>query len=329
MKEKHSYYAIILVFLLCFIGNIVVGEDMASAFNYKYKGVTFKCSENSGNTVTITGWKERGAKSVVVPAQTMDRKGKIYTVTDVGNYISGSSCSVEELYLEEGIKEINKRAFYEYHKLKKVFLPSTIKRIGKGAFGNMDKVDTIYVPTEKYDSIALSLIESGMRSWIGKTSVKYIHEEDMLPGDREPEEDESVHVESPVATETTVPVVSGIPTLKVVSFKKVSSSIAARTDQRIDYNQNLCALVKVSIAKYQASYGGDYIPEPVMNYVAFNRKGRDYVWLAEGATEMEIYSENKEFEPLVVNFSDESKKKVKKLESGSVYELLLRITYVY
>lgn len=101
------------------------------AFDYTYKGVTFKCKK-AGNTVIITSFDVK-APTVIIPAVVYDGNQE-YKVKSVSTFLNGVNYLAETLVLEEGIEEIDKFAFNEFRKLRSAVLPSTIKHVGKNAF---------------------------------------------------------------------------------------------------------------------------------------------------------------------------------------------------
>ena len=101
------------------------------AFDYKYKGVTFKCKVE-GKAVCITGFDVK-ATDVAIPS-VVSNKGVEYPVKSVSTFMNGVNYNTVTLLLEEGIEDIDKFCFNEFRKLQSVTLPSTINHIGKTAF---------------------------------------------------------------------------------------------------------------------------------------------------------------------------------------------------
>lgn len=116
------------VCLVLFMCQICV---LLHAFDYTYKGVTFKCKK-AGNTVTITSFDVK-AQTVVIPAVVYDGH-QAYKVRTVSTFLNGVNYLAETLVLEEGIEEIDKFAFNEFRKLRSAVVPSTVRAIGKNAF---------------------------------------------------------------------------------------------------------------------------------------------------------------------------------------------------
>lgn len=266
----------------------------AYGFKYYYKGVTFDCKPHKGNTVTIKGFDMR-ARKVVIPSKVTD-SGKTYTVKTIDTFSAFEVLSVESIVIEEGIVEIEKRAFYNCKKLKTVTLPSTLLMIGKDAFKNMRDPSGISIPSEEIKGL---LVISGLD----------------LPENTEY-----------IMPTNTVSAPLGTPMIEVVSFTKTGNSLGARVNQRIDNSGRLCALVKVVLAGYKANYSGDFIPEPYLNYIAYNKEGKDYVWLVNNARSINVYSDEKQFEPKTIVFGNVNRN-IPYLESGCVYELLIRIVH--
>lgn len=268
---------------------------MAYGFKYYYKGVTFECKAHKGNTATIKAFDSR-AKKVIIPSKVTDG-GTSYAVKTIDTFSAFELPEVESLVIEEGVVEIEKRAFYLCKKLKTVMLPATLQMVGKDAFKNVGDPSAISCPNEEVRGL---LVISGLNM---------------------PETEAA-----PVTQAATAPAVYGTPVIEVVSFTKTGNSLGARVNHRVDNGGNLCALVKVVLAGYNANYSGDYIPEPYLNYIAYNKEGKDYVWLTNNARSINVYSDKKEFEPQTIVFGDVNRS-IPYLESGSVYELRIRIVY--
>lgn len=288
----------------------------AYGFKYIYKGVKFKCEIQNGNVVTIK-MISPNAKVVHVPAEVVDGKtGRAYPVKIIDTFSQFVKPNTETLKIEEGVEIIRKNAFLQCRKLKVVSLPNSIRKIEKNAFKRMkDKRGIIYQSKE----IGEMLEASGIYYY-------YLAGPALPPA--EAERAEKPREERPQRFMTSQPVsADSLPVVKVVSFKKVDGSLGAHTNYRLDYSEKLCALVKVTLVGYDADYSGDYIPEPRLNFIAFNKEGKDFVWLTEKATGMNIYSPNKAFEPRYIDFKTLNPD-IPFLESGNVYELNVRIVNV-
>lgn len=120
---------------ICLLFLLLQMSVLIHAFDYIYKGVTFKC-KISGQSVIITAFDVR-AKYVVVPAKVMHNGGE-YKVRSISTFLNGVNYMAESLELEEGIEDIDKFSFNEFRRLRKVTLPSTLSHIGKNAFRNND-----------------------------------------------------------------------------------------------------------------------------------------------------------------------------------------------
>lgn len=131
------------VCLLFFMCQICV---LLHAFDYTYKGVTFKCKK-AGNTVIITSFDVK-APTVIIPAVVYDGNQE-YRVRTVSTFLNGVNYLAEALVLEEGIEEIDKFAFNEFRKLRSATLPSTIKSIGKNAFRDSSVINDKPLLTEE------------------------------------------------------------------------------------------------------------------------------------------------------------------------------------
>lgn len=125
MNQMHFKWVVSAVLLLCCVA--------ASAFDYEYKGVVFKCRP-VGTIAVIVGF-DREATDVVIPAIVEDN-GTKYVVTEVNTFINGFVYNTRTVKIEEGIQRIAKHAFIEFHQLNKVTIPSTIQQIGRNAFRN-------------------------------------------------------------------------------------------------------------------------------------------------------------------------------------------------
>lgn len=292
---------------------------IAYSFDYSYRGVTFRCKITGENSVTVKSWKARNTKEVTVPAIATDRDGKNYNVTSVDVYISGDSYSTERLVLENGISRIEDRCFHEFFKLKRVIIPANITYIGVKAFGNVksSKLMEMFSECPDSESIIKALSRANYTSEVKSSSDKPRNQ--TIP-------------QKPIATQerpnagNPVPIV-GTLVVKSKAFYKVENSIEAIRGKMFDYRNKPCALVKITIARYKPSYSSNDIPEPALNYISYNVKGKDHVWMVDGATSLYVYSDNKEFEPATLFFRDISKGTIPSLESGCVYELQLRIEY--
>lgn len=297
------------ILLLLFL---IVGVQ-AYGFEYIYKGVKFECKILNGNMVTITKISPN-AKTVYVPAEATDSKtGRIYPVKFINVYSNFYKPRTETLMIEEGVEIIEKRAFAQYIKLKKVSLPSTIRKIGKNAFRNMKYHNGIVYPTARIGE----LLEA---SGIDFYSLAGPTKKDTTPGQTEQaavERERRFPRPQPVSADS-------LPVIKVVSFSKVENSLGARTNSRLDYSDKLCALVKVTLVGYDADYSGDFIPEPRLNFISYNKEGKDWIWLTERATGFNIYSPDKDFEPKHIEFKIYNQD-IPYLESGCLYELNIRI----
>lgn len=117
--------------LLVFANILSISSVIAQKFNYRYKGVEFKCKVE-GQNVCIIGFDVK-ANEVVIPAYVSN--GNVsYSVKKVSTFINGNNYFATSLVLEEGIEDIDKFAFNEFRKLQSASLPSTIKHIGRNAF---------------------------------------------------------------------------------------------------------------------------------------------------------------------------------------------------
>lgn len=295
------------------------------SFDYTYKNVTFRCEGNEDGTAKITSFTRR-AKEVVVPSEVVNpKRNAVYKVKTIDLHFVGDAYKAQTLEIEEGIENINKRCFLEFRSLTKVVLPASLQFVGKDAFYNVKNKKCIVLPTEQVKNL---LTVSGLHYGdLGEPLAIAV------PQAAAPAVASTKPAAKPTATSPARPatllkpnLANGAPVIKAVSLEKVSNSIAARIDQRVDNRQELCAIVRVTFAGFQVDYGGDFLPEPVVNYVAFNRKGKDYVWLVNKATSLDVFSPDRYFEPATIDFKSVNPA-IEKLEGGSVYELKLRLDY--
>lgn len=326
MKLFNCKSVILLLSLLC--------AGTTAAFKYEYKGAVFNCAEEGNGVVAITSWSSRSLKNVVIPAIVKDEYGDEYRVRSINVYSSGSSYSVEELEIEEGVQKIEKRCFHDCFRFTKVKLPASLVYIGKYAFGNVKdrRVLDISADSERLKGL---LVESGVKFPAAASASMAEQPKPAKPEAKKKDRQESSppavglpSVASAVAGgdgAEEAPASIATPVIRVVSFTK-SDALMTRTDYRPDNTGKPCALVKITFAK-EADYSGDFIPEPLMSYIAFNQKGKDCVWMVDKATSLYVYSNKREFEPCEVNFNAISGGKIPALETGCVYELKLRLGY--
>ena len=253
------------------------------AFEYSHKGVIFTCKVLKDQTVCITKF-DRNAKTVEIPGQVIDyKKRKTYKVKSIDLHFNGYTYLTEELIIGEGVEELASRCFLEFCSLTKVILPSTLKTTGKKIFCyDMDE-KAIEIPTTNVKNI---LVLSGID--YNKLS-------------------EPIHPDTPENI------------FKNISFIKKAEAMK-HSEQRVDNDNNLCALIKVSINK-KSNYNSSYIPEPVYDYISFNKKGFDYIWLKDGATSITLFSDDKEFENIELNLAGLTNGEIPKIEAGYIYEL--------
>lgn len=309
------------ILLLLFL----IADVQAYGFDYMYKDVIFKCKviNKNSKTVSISSWKKRNVEDVTVPASVIDEDNNEYSVTSLDVFESGISYSTENLIIEEGVKRIEDRCFHEFFNLKNVYLPSSLTYIGKRAFGSLRKTEAFHVPEECSDR-ELILKTLTHPNYKGVHYISY-----NKPGIDKA--DKPVSVSRPVTATVSHPTDAnaekGTPVIKSKNFFKVENSIEAIKGKIFDYKNKPCALLKITIAKCKPSYSSSDIPEPILNYINYNVKGKDNVWMVDGATSIDVYSNSKEFEPVTLSFKEVSKGKIPSLESGCVYELQLRLEY--
>lgn len=255
---------------------------VANAFDFSYKGVIFACKVLKDQTVCITKF-DRTAKSVEIPGQVMDYKNrKKYKVKSIDLHFNGYTYLTEELTIGEGVEELEKRCFQEFISLRKITLPQSLKVVGKKSLDFIN-INLIEIPTEEVKNL---LVLSG---------IDY----DKLS--------EPLYAQQPEDL------------FKIVSFIKKQEEMR-HSEQRVDNDNNLCALIKIT-ANRQLNYSSPAIPEPTYGYISFNKKGIDYVWMKDGATTLTLFSDNKEFENILLDFKEVSEGEIPKLEAGYIYEL--------
>lgn len=289
----------------------VLSCNIAYGFDYIYKDVKLRCDIKNGNVVTIT-MIDPHAKTVYIPAEVTDKKtGRTYPVKIIDVFSPFVKPKTETLTIEEGIEIIYKNAFSMFTKLKQVSLPATIRKIGKHAFAKMKDHKGIVYPNQNIGEL---LEASGINFYSLSRPTVVSTESDM-----QAEEGRQRLFPRPQVVS-----LDSLPVIKVVSFEKIDNSLGARTNHRLDYSEKLCALVKVTLVGYDADYSGSFIPEPRLNFIAYNKEGKDLVWLTEKATYLNIFSPDKDFEPKTIEFGKYNKD-VPYLESGCLYELNIRI----
>lgn len=302
MNKKIIIFTIICMFSKALFGQLLI---KGNEFQCIYKDVVFTCHELDDKNISIIKFDGR-ARTVEFPSEVTDKVvNKSYHVKSINAYSTNAPYLTEEIIINEGIEAIEKKCFLNFKNIKKVILPSTIQWIGKKAFANISLPHHIIFPTaEIKDLLVLSGLKYNQLSDpTGTRNIDKISNDDNK-------------------TET---IKRGTGVIKVISFAK-TNALSARIDQRVDNSNNLCALIKISI-NGEACYSSDFIPEPAKNFIAYNRKGYDYVWMAANASNLDIYSDKRQFEPMTLNFNKLSNGEISVLESGIVYELKLRIYY--
>lgn len=294
-------------------------------FDYIYKGVIFRCKANGDNSVTVKSWRSRTTKSVTVPATVLDERGKSYNVTSLDVYVSGDSYSTERLVIEEGVSRIEDRCFHEFFRLKSVKLPYSVTYLGVRAFGNVksSQIYDLLAECDNRDLVVEALLHSNYKGGVYLSSgVSGNAASHPTPPAPRP----AVKEERPVADSGKAPD-AGALVIRARRFFKVENSLEAVKGKMFDHTNRPCALVKVTIAHHKPSYSSNDIPEPMLNYISYNVRGKDHIWMIDGATSLDVYSNTKEFEPATLFFREISNGAVKALESGCVYELQLRVEY--
>lgn len=100
--------------------------------------------------------------------------------------------------------------------------------------------------------------------------------------------------------------------LSIASFSEYTSDLSARTYSRQDLNNTDCALVKVRLAQFGATFNGIVIGE--VEY----KTSEYWVYMADGSKKLTVMVPN--FLPLDITFADYN---IPRLESKSVYVLTI------
>lgn len=111
-----------------------------------------------------------------------------------------------------------------------------------------------------------------------------------------------------------LPLLSYSQTLQIREFSQQDQDATARTQKKLDNNDNPCALVKVQLAKSGADFDGQVVAVPSYS------KSEYYVYMAQGAKKLTV--KTNEFLPLEVVFSNYG---IKKLEALTTYKLVIEI----
>ena len=99
-----------------------------------------------------------------------------------------------------------------------------------------------------------------------------------------------------------------------VQTMRMTTDFIPSTDQRRDYNKQLCALVKIQVVDAITDVEGNVMGDIV------NKGVEKWVYMAKGSKNMKIHLANNL--PVTVTFS---KFKIKSLEANRVYELVLKV----
>ena len=113
---------------------------------------------------------------------------------------------------------------------------------------------------------------------------------------------------------TILPLLSYSQTLQIREFSQQDQDATARTQKKLDNNDNPCALVKVQLAKSGAEFDGQVVDVPSYS------KSEYYVYMAQGSKKMTVRTNG--FLPLDVVFSNYG---IKKLEALTTYKLVIEI----
>lgn len=320
---EFKIYNMRLIILLC----SVLFSLQIYAFDFTFKGVKFKCSAINRSSAKITSWP-RSIKSVEIPRKVEDKNGEEYDVVAINVYSSGDNYMTEELIICEGVKEISKSCFMEFRKLQKVKLPTTLSVVGKNAFGNVRNYNVFEIPDETIkrilalSGISFAELPEPVHSTQNATPVKV---------------SEPTHATIPTPAQTPAPARTSAHTqtvtrpkyetlvVEVISMED-KGNIAGNTKdyKHYDSHGDPCAMIRVSVAKYDLSYDSSDIPTPQESNIKYNDKGYDKIWMVEGARSLRIYSDKKEFEEKTIVFKN-ANKQIEKLESARVYDLKLRV----
>lgn len=206
---------------LLFVVNAI--SMFAQRFDVTYKNVVFKCKLNRG-LVTITSFNV-DAPNVVIPSA-VQYKGVVYPVNEASTFINGNNYLAENLVIEEGVQRIDKYAFAEFRKLRKVYLPASVTYIGNNAFRKNDGME--YLCADNFDtnlladknakiSVGDALVSAFVKATpAGRQAIERITQKEQATVKKKPAEE--VHDKPTPTVTTSVSLVdSNIPKSKVVS----------------------------------------------------------------------------------------------------------------
>ncbi len=129
---------------------------------YTVGKLKYRVTDTKKNTVSVTGVKKKGQKTVTIPA-TVKIRGESYKVTAVSKKAFRKNSSVRKVILGKHVTEIGKNAFEKARNLKSVVLrTNNLKKVGKGAFQGVDKRCVIRVPSGKAKAYRKVFGKSGM-----------------------------------------------------------------------------------------------------------------------------------------------------------------------
>jgi hypothetical protein len=114
-------------------------------YKYTVTGVSIK-----NPTVTITGYKNKKLKKIVIPATVTYKKVK-FKVTAVGNGAFKGQKKAVSITIGANVINIGKAAFSGDAKAKKIFVKTKVlKKVGAKAYQKINKKAVIKVPAKKY-----------------------------------------------------------------------------------------------------------------------------------------------------------------------------------
>ena len=119
--------------------------------SFKIKGYKYKVTgvSKKNPTVTITGYKNKKLKKIVIPATVTYKKVK-FKVTAVGNNAFKGQKKAAAVTIGANVKTIGKAAFSGDAKAKKFTIKTKVlKRVGAKAFKGVNKKAVIKVPAKK------------------------------------------------------------------------------------------------------------------------------------------------------------------------------------
>ncbi len=129
---------------------------------YTVGKLKYQVTDVKKKTVTVTGAKKKGQKTVTIPA-TVKIHGESYKVTAVAKKAFYKNSSLRKVTIGKNVTEIGKNAFGNTRNLKSVVIKTkNLKKVGKGAFKGVHKKCVIRVPSKKAKAYKKLIKKSGI-----------------------------------------------------------------------------------------------------------------------------------------------------------------------